>query len=188
MKLSTWAKKQGISYRTAWRWFKEGTLPVFAEKTKTGTILIKEEATETNSVAIYARVSSQDQKNDLNAQIGRLLLFAQEQGWVISQTVAEMGSGLNGHRSKLKKLLTDQNVKIILIEHRDRLMRFGIEYVEASLAAQGRKLVVADVKEVKDDLVQDMIEILTSFCARLYGRRSAKNKAKRALEVIQNAD
>ena len=188
MKLSTWAKKQGISYRTAWRWFKEGTLPVLAEKTKTGTILIKEEAIEIIAIAIYARVSSYDQKNDLNAQIGRLLLFAQEKGWVISQTVAEIGSGLNGHRPKLKKLLADQSIKIILIEHKDRLMRFGIEYVEASLAAQGRKLVVADSKEVKDDLILDMIEVLTSFCARLYGRRSAKNKAKKALEVMQNAD
>ncbi len=188
MKLSTWAKKQGISYRTAWRWFKEGTLPVLAEKTKTGTILIKEETIEITRIAIYARVSSYDQKNDLNAQIGRLLLFAQEKGWVISQTVAEIGSGLNGHRPKLKKLLADQSIKIILIEHKDRLMRFGIEYVEASLAAQGRRLVAADSKEVKDDLIQDMIEVLTSFCARLYGRRSAKNKAKKALEVIQDAD
>jgi predicted site-specific integrase-resolvase len=65
-------------------------------------------------------------------------------------------------------------------------MRFGLEYVEATLAAQGRKLVIADRGELKDDLVQDMIEMLTSFCARLYGRRSAKNKAKRALESIQN--
>ena len=70
------------------------------------------------------------------------------------------------------------------VEHRDRLMRFGAEYVESALAAQGRKLIVVDPSEVKDDLVQDMIEVLTSFCARLYGRRSAKNKAKKAIEAI----
>ena len=63
-------------------------------------------------------------------------------------------------------------------------MRFGAEYVESALAAQGRKLIVVDPSEVKDDLVQDMIEVLTSFCARLYGRRSAKNKAKKAIEAI----
>ena len=62
MKLSTWARKKGISYRTAWRWFKEGRLPVIAEQTKTGTILIKEEAASPNSAEIYARVSSNDQK------------------------------------------------------------------------------------------------------------------------------
>jgi putative resolvase len=62
---------------------------------------------------------------------------------------------------------------------------FGFEYVEAALRAQGRRIAVVDSEEVKDDLVQDMIEVLTSFCARLYGRRSAKNKAKKALEAIQ---
>lgn len=65
-------------------------------------------------------------------------------------------------------------------------MRFGFEYVEAALAAQGRRIVVVEPGEVKDDLVQDMIEVLTSFCARLYGRRSARNKAKKALEAIEH--
>ena len=186
MKLSTWAKKQGISYKTAWRWFNEGKLPVFAEQTQTGTILIKDETTQPNSVAIYARVSSTDQKKDLDRQIARLVMFANANGWVVAQTITEIGSGLNGHRPKLIKLLTNSTYKIILVEHRDRLMQFGTEYVEAALAAQGRRLIVADPAEFKDDLVQDMIEVLTSFCARLYGRRSAKNKAIKALESIQN--
>jgi len=186
MKLSIWAKKQGITYRTAWRWFKEGKLPVVAEQTKTGTILIKEETIPTNAVAIYARVSSTDQKKDLDKQIARLLLYANKNHWAVTHTITEIGSGLNGHRPKLMKLLTNSAIKIILVEHRDRLMRFGAEYVESALTAQGRKLIVADESELKDDLVQDMIEVLTSFCARLYGRRSAKNKAKKALETIQN--
>lgn len=188
MKLSTWAKKQGISYRTAWRWFKEGLLPVTAEQTASGTILIKESETISNQVAIYARVSSADQKNDLERQIGRLLLFANAQKWIVVETVTEVGSAFNGHRPKLKKLLLNSNIKIIVVEHRDRLIRFGAEYIESALEAQGRKLIVADPGELKDDLVQDMIEVLTSFCARLYGRRSAKNKAKRAVECIQNED
>jgi putative resolvase len=186
MKLSTWAKKQGISYRTAWRWFKEGKLPVKVEQTATGTILVRECEPEPTHVAIYARVSSSDQKNDLDRQISRLVLFANEQKWVVAQTIVEIGSALNGHRPKLKKLLCNSSIKIIIVEHGDRLMRFGIEYLETTLAAQGRKLVIADRDELKDDLVQDMIEVLTSFCARLYGRRSAKNRAKRAIESIQN--
>jgi putative resolvase len=97
--------------------------------------------------------------------------------------VAEIGSGLNGHRPKLMKLLSDPAVSRIVVEHRDRLMRFRAEYVEAALSAQGRKLVVLDERELKDDLVQDMIEVLTSFCARLYGRRSARNRAKKAVDV-----
>lgn len=188
MKLSIWAKRQGISYRTAWRWFKEGKLPVIAEQTQTGTILIKEEDVPSNAVAIYARVSSADQKKDLDQQIARLVLYANKNGLVVAHAITEIGSGLNGHRPKLMKLLANSNIKIILVEHRDRLMRFGIEYVESALAAQNRKLIVANQSELKDDLVQDMIEVLTSFCARLYGRRSAKNKAKKALETIQNED
>ena len=106
----------------------------------------------------------------------------------MAETVVEIGSALNGHRPKLKKLLQNSSVKIILVEHGDRLMRFGMEYVEAALKAQGRRIVIADAHEVKDDLVQDMIEVLTSFCARLYGRRSAKNRAKKAVKCIQNED
>ena len=186
MKLSIWAKKQGISYRTAWRWFKSGTLPVPVKQLPNGTIIVTEPEQNQGVVAIYARVSSADQKKDLDGQVARLVIFANEKGLSVSKTVTEIGSGLNGHRSKLMKLLADSSVSIILVEHRDRLMRFGVEYVESSLTAQGRKLIVADQNELNDDLVQDMIEVLTSFCARLYGRRSAKNKAKKALQTIQN--
>lgn len=186
IKLSEWARKQGISYRTEWRWFKEGKLPVPVERTPTGTILLKDTVSELNHVAIYARVSSSDQKNDLDRQISRLLQFANSQKWAVMQTVTEIGSALNGHRPKLKRLLSDSTIKTIIVEHNDRLVRFGFEFLESALATQGRKLVVIDKGEIKDDLVQDMIEALTSFCARPYGRRSAKNKAKRALECIQN--
>ena len=186
MKLSIWAKKQGISYRTAWRWFKTGVLPVPVKQLSNGTIIISEPEQKPFKLAIYARVSSSDQKNDLDRQVARLVTFANEKGLSVSKAVTEIGSGLNGHRPKLMKLLEDASIGIILVEHRDRLMRFGVEYVESSLTCQGRKLLVADQGELKDDLVQDMIEVLTSFCVRLYGRRSAKNKAKKALETIQN--
>jgi predicted site-specific integrase-resolvase len=79
------------------------------------------------------------------------------------------------------RLLADPAVSSIVVEHRDRLARFGSEYIEAALAASGRTLVVIDPSEMKDDLVQDMIAILTSFCARLYGRRAAKNRAAKAI-------
>lgn len=187
MKLSVWAKKQGISYKTAWRWYKEGKLPVEAEKTVTGTILVKEALLEEpQHVAIYARVSSHDQKQDLERQVSRLVMFANSQKLSVTETVIEIGSALNGHRNKLKKLLSNPKVKIIISEHNDRLMRFGIEFLESALAAQDRKLIIVDKKEVTDDLVQDMIEVLTSFCARLYGKRSAQNRAKRAIESIEN--
>jgi len=83
------------------------------------------------------------------------------------------------------RLLSEPKVRTIVVEHRDRLMRFGAEYVEAALAADGRKLLVVDASELKDDLVQDVIAVLISMCARLYGRRSASNRAKRALTALQ---
>jgi predicted site-specific integrase-resolvase len=190
MKLSAWAKQQGISYKTAWRWFKNGTLPVPCEQAPTGTIIVKpvRENDSDIQVALYARVSSHDQKKDLEGQIGRLLIYANSKGLKVSKTVTEIGSALNGHRPKLLKLLSDIKVRTIVVEHRDRLMRFGSEYVEASLKANNRQLLIANEEELKDDLVQDMIEVLTSFCARLYGRRSAKNKAKKAYDAIKKEE
>lgn len=164
-------------------------MPVPFERTATGTILVKEFLGESGDladrVALYARVSGSGQKADLEAQLGRLSVFAASSKLTVVVAVGEIGSGLNGHRPKLMKLLADPSIKTIIVEHRDRLMGFGVEYVEAALRAQGRRLVVVDQGEVHDDLVQDMIEVLTAFCARLYGRRSAKNKAHKALKAVQ---
>ena len=99
------------------------------------------------------------------------------------RTITEVGSGFNEHRPQLMRVLADPSIAIVAVEHRDRLMRFGAEYVESALAAQGRRLVVVDPGETKDDLVQDMIDVLTSMCARLYGRRSARNRAEKALKA-----
>ena len=185
MKLSVWAKQQGITYKTAWKWWRDGKLPVEIEQMPTGTLIVKEQKTASGSAALYARVSSHDQKKDLDGQIGRLSAFATSQGLLVSTVVTEIGSGLNGHRPKLMKILSNPDITTIVVEHRDRLMRFGSEYVESSLQAQGRSLVVVDKSELKDDLVQDMIEVLTSFCARLYGRRYAANKARKAVEALE---
>ena len=102
--------------------------------------------------------------------------------------MTEVGSALNGHRRKFLGLLGDPAVTRIVVEHRDRFCRFGSEYVEAALAAQGRELVVVDSAEVDDDLVRDMTEILTSMCATLYGKRAASNRARRALTAAAASD
>jgi putative resolvase len=185
MKLSEWGKRQGITDKTAWRWFKAGALPVPHTQLPSGTILVHPpEVGSSETAALYARVSSGDQKPDLD-QLGRLTTFATSQGMAVVESVSEVGSGLNGHRPKLMKLLADRDVPVIVVDHRDRLARFGSEYIEATLAASGRKLVEVDTGEMKDDLVQDMIDVLTSFCVRLYGRRSAKNRALKAVAATQ---
>ncbi len=132
---------------------------------------------------MYARVSSADQKADLDRQVARLSEFAAINRLRVVEVVREIGSGLNGHRRAMIKILRNPLINTIIVEHRDRLMRFGIEYIEAALAAQGRKLIVVDPEEMKDDIVRDLHEVIMSLCARLYGKRSAKNRAKRAVEA-----
>ncbi len=91
----------------------------------------------------------------------------------MGRVVTEVGSALNGKRRKFLALLRDNSATTIGVEHRDWFARFGAEYVEAALAAQGRRLLVVDPAEVDDNLVRDVTEILTSLCARLCGLRAA---------------
>lgn len=188
MKLSVWAKSQGISYKTAWRMWKDGRLPVPAEQLSTGTVILRVETGRTGGAALYARVSSADQKSDLDRQLARLTEFAVAQKLPIVDAIKEIGSGLNGHRKGLIKLLHNANAQTIVVEHRDRLMRFGFEYVEAALAAQGRRIVVIDPEETADDIARDLHEVIVSMCARLYGKRSAKNRAQKALDAMREAE
>ena len=167
---------------TAYSWFKAGTLPVRAERVGPRLIMVFPDiAPQVGEVALYARVSSSDQKDDLNRQMARLAMWAAQNGVAVSRMVSEVGSGMNGRRAKLSALLKDPNVQTIVVEHRDRFGRMNTELVEASLVAHGRELVVVDDSEMADDLVRDMTEVLTSFCARLYGRRGAARRAERAL-------
>ena len=183
MNLTTWARINGIHPQTAYRWLREGTLPVPARRVGPRTVLVEVAgATErSEGVALYARVSSHDQRQDLERQLGRLVEWAADQRLAVTHTIAEVGSGMNGSRPKLRRLLADATVGTIVVEHRDRLARLGSEYVEAALLGAGRRLLVVDAAEVEDDLVRDMTEVLTSLCARRYGRRSARTRAARAL-------
>ena len=131
----------------------------------------------------YARVSSSDQKAQLDGQKLRLLEWAQRQGWILDDLVIETGSGLNGARRKLLRVLQNPDLGWLVVEHRDRLARFGFDMVDALLRAGGGGVVVLDDSEVDGDLVRDVTEVLTSMCARLYGRRSARRRALRALEA-----
>ncbi|MCA1680137.1 MAG: IS607 family transposase [Thermoleophilaceae bacterium] len=187
MKLSDYAREEGVHYVTAYRWWRQGKLPVPARQLPSGTIVVDKPRPAADGVALYARVSSSDQREDLDRQVGRLAAWATAQGLGVTATVAEVGSGLNGSRGKLKRLLADPALGTVVVEHRERLARFGVEYVEAALRAQGRRLVVVEEREVDDDLVRDITEVLTSMCARLYGRRSARRRAERALRAAGEA-
>lgn len=186
MNLREWALSQGVHPQTAYKWFREGKLPVPARKM--GKLILVGDladrpAQHRGRTVVYARVSSADQKPDLDRQVARVISWGTEHGYEIGQVVTEVGSALNGKRRKFLALLEDSSATVVLVEHRDRFARFGAEYVSAALGAAGRQLVVVDDAEVDDDLVRDMTEILTSMCARLYGKRAAANRARRAVEI-----
>ena len=191
MRIREWAEREGFHPQTVWRWCREGTMPVPFERTATGAIIVhdpKYETTPTTPQAgrtvCYARVSSSDQKNDLQRQADRLKAFAFNMGVAAPEVVTEVGSGMNDKRRKLNRLLADPTVATIIVEHRDRLARMNVGLIESALEASGRRLIVVDDTELDDDLARDMAEVLTSFCTRLYGRKSAKQRAQRALEAL----
>jgi putative resolvase len=191
MRLKEWAAQQGIHYQTAWKWFRDGKLPVPALQTPSGTILVQSVADATpqddGGLGLYARVSSHDQRADLDRQVRRLTQWAAAASASarVVRVEAEVAAGMTGRRPKLRRLLADPAVRTVVVTHRDRLARMNAELVEAALSAHGRRLVVLEDGEVTDDLLGDMVEVLTSLCARVYGRRSARNRALKAVRCAQ---
>lgn len=187
MLVREWAEAEGLNVQTVWKWCRNNTMPVPFEKTPTGTYLIYDPKYENyvtdivDRVVCYARVSSSDQRKDLDRQADRLHAFAIAMGVDNPEIVKEIGSGMNENRKRLNKILSDLSITTIIVEHRDRLARMNAGLIESALTAAGRRLIVIDKSELDDDLVRDMTEVLTSFCARLYGRRGAKQRAQRKL-------
>jgi predicted site-specific integrase-resolvase len=185
MKLSTYAKKKGISYLTALRHWQKGYLQ--GEQLASGTIIIFEAekiSQIVTKVILYARVSSGENKSNLEAQLERLRLFAAAKGYEVKKEVKEIGSGLNDKRPLLEKILVSNDWDILVVEHKDRLARFGINYMSVLLEKLGKKIeIINTVQDSKDDLMQDFVSIITSFTARLYGLRRSKRKTE---ELIKN--
>ncbi|MFE9958174.1 IS607 family transposase [Micromonospora sp. NPDC005299] len=189
MKLAEWARRNGVHRQTAYRWFREGTMPVPARRLPSGTIMVEvTDDARQGQVVVYARVSSADQRADLDRQVARVTAWVTGRDMAVARVVTEVGSALSGRGEKFLGLLRDPAVSTIVVEHRDRFARFGAEYVEAALAAQGRRLMVVDPAGVDDDLVRDVTEILASLCARLYGRRAAADRASRAVAAATGKD
>jgi putative resolvase len=128
---------------------------------------------------------SHDQRSDLDRQVARLPGWATEQGLGVGQVVCEAGSGLNGERPKLARVLSDPDARVIVVEHPDQRARIGVDHLAAALPGQGRRMVIADPGEATDDLVGDIVDVLTGMCARLYGRRGARNWAVRAITATR---
>ena len=184
-KISRYAKLHGVTYRTIWNWVKLGKLDY--EKDITGHIwIIEGEKPKEKTYAVYARVSSPENKENLDKQADRLISYCNARGYRVKKVVKEIGSGLNDERPKLEKLLTDLEIDIIVVENKDRLARFGVNYIQKLLALRGRSIeIVNEMESERDDLMQDFVSIITSFCARLYGRRRTKRLTEKIVKDIE---
>jgi putative resolvase len=192
MKLSEYARQVGVTYKTAYQWWKAGQLDAY--QLPTGTIIVREPKAAATGVALYARVSSADQKDDVTRQMQRLRDYAAARGYQVVAEVTEIASGLNDERPKLKKLLTDARVGVLVVEHKDRLTRFGYSYIMTLLEHQGRRVEAVFPTDTGNDLVDDFVAVITSMAARIYGRRNARRRAaqiqvciKRCVEQAEEA-
>ena len=191
MKLSDYAKQQGVRYETAWRWFQDGKIK--GHRVGAHTIMIDEGLEDTASsvqkVAVYARVSSAENKPNLDSQAKRLVDYCMAKGYQVSKVVKEIGSGVNDARPKFLALLEDTTITTIVVEHKDRASRFGVRYIDSLLRVQGRMLEVVNVSEnATEDVLADLTSIIYSFCSRLYGPRRATRKTETIVKQLQAKD
>ena len=190
VKLSEYAKINALSYRAVWNRYKAGKIPN-ASMNELGHIVIEidQDKVDTNRVAIYARVSSSENKDNLAAQVERLTQYAIAKGYQIISTYAEVGSGVNDKRPKLEKLLTDSNYSKIIVEHKDRLTRVGFNYIETLLKNRGKEIEVVNLStNDESNLMEDLISIIYSFSARMYGLRRSTRKTEKIIEVLNQKD
>ena len=179
IKLSTFAKLNNVTQRTVWNWIAKGILNIERTATNRVLILVDEDnpTMKTKKVAIYARVSSSENKSNLERQKERLISYANAKGYQIEKIITEIGSGLNDNRP----------IDIIIVEHKDRLARFGVNYIEKLLQLDNRKIEIVNPQmNERDDLMQDFVSIITSFCARLYGKRRTKRQTEKIIESLTN--
>lgn len=192
-KLSDHARRMGVKYQTAWKWYKAGKIE--GAVMRNGGIYVPLEKDDTESrdqlaAVTYARVSSSQNKANLISQSERLYKYSTARGYQVQRQVKEVGSGLNDKRKQLESLLKDDSWTILVVEHKDRLTRFGFHYLELMVESQGRRIEVINLAdEVGDDpvkdIVEDLVSIITSFTARIYGQRRAQCKTEKVIKELE---
>ena len=190
IKLSEAAKVLGISFRQAQRNSYSGKIPTIISDTGRRFVpvvwleqQVGDAPAQGSRCAIYSRESSSENKAALASQTGGLRRFAEAKGWMISRVVEEIGSGVNDQRQKLHSLLKSRDFDVLLVEHKDRLTRVGFGWFEA--ICPFRIEVVNRAENCTHDLMDDLVAILTSFSARLYGQRRGRKKTEAAIRAIK---
>jgi putative resolvase len=182
--LNEWTHAQGIRVTAAYCWYREGVLPVPAQKAGRLILVSPDTAADPSpqgGAGLYARVSCHDQRADLHRHAARRPAWAVQADVALVRAGAEAGSGMNGAEARARRLLAGPAATVVVVEHRDRLGRVNTELVEGLVAAHHRRLVVLGSSKVTGG----MIEVLRSFCAGLYGRRPPRNRALKAVGCAQ---
>lgn len=186
-KLSQYAKENNITYRTAWNHFNSGLIEG-AYQLPTGTVVIPDSTSLNNKkdhVVTYARVSSSENKDNLESQSKRLVDFCNAKGWTVKEEIKEVGSGVNSNRKKLLSILQKANATKLIIEHKDRLTRFGFEYVQCACDLFGCEIIILnEANDDKERIIEDFVSIITSFCAKIYGNRRSKRKTEKLIKEL----
>lgn len=189
-KLTDAAKIIGVHKQTMWKYVKDGKIA--AIKTKNNRYLITQAEIDKylgevkniadQGVAVYVRVSSTENKDDLDRQAERVVQFANAKGWRVVRIEKEIGSGVNDQRPKLLSLLKDAHkYDYIIVEHKDRLTRFGFNLIINNIS---NIYVINEVDSEEQGLMEDLVAIITSFCARLYGQRRSKRKTEKMIAEL----
>jgi predicted site-specific integrase-resolvase len=190
-KLSEYARKHGLAYRTAYDHFKRGVI-AGAYQLPTGTICIPDNYSSPkprDHTIVYSRVSSSENKDNVNSQAERLLMFCCAKGWSVKEDVREIGSGLNDSRKKLLDILSEGKATRLVVEHKDRLARFGVTYIQECLKKFNCDLVIInETDSKKEDLLQDFVSVITSFCEKLYGQKRSKRKTEKLIEELEKPE
>ena len=193
------AELLGVSVKTLQRWDREGVLK--AHRTLTDRRYytydqylsykgIVEDNIDSRQVVIYARVSTRNQKDALKNQVKFLRQYCNTQGIIVDQCLEDYGSGLNYNRkvwNELLNLVMEQKIRLIVITHKDRFIRFGFDWFERFCQKFNTAILVVNNEELspQEELVQDIISILHVFSCRLYGLRKYKNQIKGDKEIVK---
>lgn len=193
-KLTEAAKLLGVNPWTLRRWVYSGKAPSI--KSETGRVYIPgswlseqlgEEPASTNiRCALYARESSSENQAAMESQVDGLRRYAQAKGYQIVSVTKEFASGLNDNRKKLHQLLKIKDFDVLLVENKDRLTRFGFRWFE--VLSPFRIEVINLAENSTNDLMEDLIAILTSFAARLYGQRRGRKKTNAAIKALRETE
>ena len=194
IKPSEYAKYMSLSKKTVYKNFKNGKIPGYQDK-DTGSIFIENpeyhannqsNSNQSNAVILYARVSSSQNKDNLNTQLDCLRMYAYAKGYKVIAEYKEIGSGLNDDRKKLNEIMNKNDFSTIIVEHKDRLTCFGFNYLEKYFNNKNQKIeVINESTNMQDDLMEDFVSIINSFCTKLYGKKPSQCKTEKIINELK---